>query len=240
MVVSCMASPSLLMFPSVLVHLPFLAHCQYSLLISVGHCLDLFSVVLWQNPDTGESCCAKSSQAQKGKKPHLSSVAGSFTVIHCAAAELTALCWLFNCCRQKADQSVLGVCFIVVILRRQTHRQGTLTQRQTDEGNFCCARWGCAIQHWEELRTRKTIIHHRIRIFHMIKVCQVSARHKYPQTYHHLNFVSLFCPRSYHFTPEYSLELKHVISLTEAWRKTSQDFGSCEPYLLFFQEISAD
>lgn len=150
----------------------------------------------------------KKQPSTKGEKNHISPQWQGASLIHCAAAELTALCCLFNCCRQKPDQSVLGVCFIVVILRRQTQRQGTLNQRQTDEGNFCCARWGCAIQHWEELPTRKAIIHHRIHIFHMIKVCQVSARHKYPQTCCHLNFGALFCPRSYHFTPEYSLETK--------------------------------
>lgn len=37
-------------------------------------------------------------------------------MIHCAAAGLTALCCFFNCCRQKPDQSVLGVCFVVGIL----------------------------------------------------------------------------------------------------------------------------
>lgn len=162
--------------------------------------------------------CKKQPSTKKGK-PHHSSVAGSFSVIHCAAAELTALCWLFNCCRQKPDQSVLGVCFIV-ILHCQSQRQGTLSQRQTDDGNFCCARWGCAIQHWEELPTTKAIINHSIHIFHMIKVCQVSARHKYQQACYHLNFGALFCTRSYHFTPEYSLETKTC--LLSAWLRDGE------------------
>lgn len=160
-------------------------------------------------PRYRQKLLCKKQPSTTGEKNHISpqwqGASLWFTVL-LLSSQLSAGC--FNCCRQKPDQSVLGVCFIVVILRRQSQRQGTLTQRQTDDCNLCCARWGCVIQHWEELPTRKAIIHHSIHIFHMIKVCRLSARHKYPQTWHHLHFGALFCPRSYHFTPEYSLETK--------------------------------
>lgn len=140
-VVSCRTSPSVLIPPPIPVLLSFLSHSSWSVLTAASDCLAFFSSSVTKT-DTGESCWAKTSQARRGKESHLFLVAGSFTVIHRAAAGLTALSCFFNCCRQKPDQSALGVCFIVSILCCQSQKQGTLTQRKTDDGNLWCARWG--------------------------------------------------------------------------------------------------
>lgn len=140
---SCRMSPSILMCSSVLTRLPVLAHCQYSLLTAgSGWSASFKNNSVTEKTDTGESCCAESSQAQRGKNG-ISAVAGSFPVIHCVAAGLTAL---------LLQVEARSVCFRCLFHCQysalcQSQRQGTLTQRQTDDGNLWCARWGCVIQY---------------------------------------------------------------------------------------------
>lgn len=114
------------------------------------------------------------------------------SLCHCWAH--SSLLAFSSCCRQKADQSVLGVCFIVSVLRSASHKGRGRSPRDKQMMVIYGARYGGVIWIWVEPLTRKDIKQQSIYIFHMIAVCHISASHRYLQAQHHLHFRALLCP----------------------------------------------
>lgn len=162
--------------------------------------------------------------------------------LHC---DSLCSCWaqssllIFNCCRQKPDQSVLGVCFIVGILCSVSHKVRGHSSRDKqmmtiygvpDGGVWCSTEWNCLPRKANiTVSTFSTLLQ---------SVRSLSA------TYIHKHDITCILE---HFSAQGSTKYMSiswtaasVICLTEAWGKIQQYLGTCKWYLLFLKEISAD